>query len=111
MELIELNIPVERDEDGAWSNPAIPDFDEDMDAYNAWIKAQGLEVTYTMLESEDLDHPAYVHYFDEENSSFADWNPEPPTGDGWYTFSIHDTEDGPAWVWASRVAEQGAAAP
>lgn len=93
---------VERDKDGWWSHPGIPDFSEDATAFNAWLVAHGLETTYKMLESEGDSHPAYVSYFEKEDVSFAAWEPIPPVGDGWFTFSIHDTEDGPAWVWARR---------
>lgn len=31
-----------------------------------------------------------------------DMNPTPPAGHDWFQLSIHDTEDGPIFVWASR---------
>jgi hypothetical protein len=98
-------VVVERDKDGWWSHPAIPDFSEDGAAFKAWLAEQGLETTYKMLESEDDSNPAHVSYFENEDPSFAGWEPTPPSGDGWFTFSIHDTEDGPVWVWARRSAE------
>jgi hypothetical protein len=98
-------VPVERDKDGWWSHPGLPDLDEGQDAeYKAWLVAQGLVTSHVSLEMEDLTHPVYIAYFDEESGSVADWNPEAPTGEGWFTLSIHDTEDGPYWVWARRVA-------
>ncbi|MCY0910903.1 KTSC domain-containing protein [Massilia antarctica] len=103
-------VPVERDADGWWSHPRIPAFDEGQeDAYRAWIKAQGLVTDYATLESEGCTHPAYVAYFDEAESSVVGWTPAAPAGDGWFTISIHDTESGPVWVWARRVAAGGAA--
>jgi hypothetical protein len=104
MNLIELDLPVERDADGYWSNPAIPDFDEDAKAYQAWIEAQGLETTYKDLEFEDDTHPAYVKYFEDGDANISEWTPEPPDGEGWCTLSIHPHEDGVCWVWARRVA-------
>jgi len=98
--------PVERDSDGWWSHPGVPDFHEGQVAeYKAWLLAQSLEISYSSLEEEDLDHPAYVSYYDQDSASIAGWNPSPPAGDGWFTISIHDTEDGPYWVWARRVAQ------
>lgn len=97
-------VKVERNENGWWSHPGIPNFDEDFRSYDAWLKAVGIEVTYKMLESEGDEHPVYVSYFENEEYSFAAWESKPPEGEGWFTFSIHDTEDGPAWVWARRIA-------
>lgn len=98
--------PVERDSDGWWSHPGVPDFHEEQVAeYKAWLVAQGLEISYSSLEVEDLDHPAYVSYYDQGSSSVAGWNAQQPAGDDWFTISIHDTDDGPYWVWARRVAQ------
>ena len=97
-------VPVVRDAEGWWSHPGIPDFDEGQEAeYAAWIKKQGLVTAYKSLEGEDLTHPAYIAYFDDETASVAGWNPIPPAGEGWFTVSIHDSEEGPYWVWARRV--------
>jgi hypothetical protein len=95
-------LPVDRDENGWWSHPAIPNFDEDVDSYLAWVKAVGLEMKYKALES-DPDHPLYNAWFEEGEFNASSWAPEEPTGDGWFTFSIHDSEDGPIWAWARRV--------
>lgn len=100
--------PVEREAGGWWTHPGYPSIEEDMDAWNAWKEQQRLEFTSANLEGEDLDHPAYVSYYDEESNSVAGWDPEPPTGEGWFPFSIHDTEDGPMYFWARRI---GGAAP
>jgi hypothetical protein len=107
---------VVRDKDGWWSHPGIPDFGEDMARYKAWLAAQGLETTFKMLEYEPDTHPVWQAYFDEGSTDVSAWTPPPPQGEGWFTFSIHDTEDGPVWVWARRntsvqpTAEKGGAA-
>lgn len=102
--------PVERDENGWWSHPGIPSFNEgEKEAYGAWITAQGLVTTYRELDSEDWDHPAYVAYFDEGGSSVAGWDPAAPAGEGWFTISIHETDDSPVWVWARSAPAGGAA--
>jgi len=98
-----LLMPVIRDEEGYWSNPGIPDFGEDDAAsYQEWYEKQGLEIARKSLDDEDVDHPAYVAYFDDASSGCRGWNPAPPDGKGWHTISIHDTEDGPYWFWARR---------
>ncbi|MGI4846178.1 MAG: hypothetical protein ACRYF7_23050 [Janthinobacterium lividum] len=96
-------MPVERDENGWWSHPGIPDCGDDIKAWHAWLEEQGLMTTYKMLEDEP-DHPLHEAWFDRGESNMASWAPMPPKGDDWFTLSIHDTEDGPAWVWARRVA-------
>ena len=96
--------PVVRDKDGWWSHPDIPEFDEGDEAkYRQWVSDQGLTTFYRMLEDESDEHPAYVSYFDNADPDVSAWNPEPPFGDGWFPLSIHDTEDGPIFVWATRV--------
>ena len=104
MELIQP-MEVTRDVMGFWSHPGIPDFDEDHLAYKEWQHAQGLEICHQNLESEDDEHPAYKSYYEGDGGgSIAEWNPDMPEGDGWFVLSIHDTEDGPYYVWARRTA-------
>lgn len=95
-----------RDDDGWYCHPGLPDFDEDLQAYKAWLLAQGLETCFESLESEDDNHPAYVAYYDESACHVRDWTCELPAGEGWFILSIHDSEDGPQWVWARRVGTE-----
>jgi hypothetical protein len=99
--------PVNRDEVGQWCHPGIPAFDEGQEAeYRAWLAERGLEIGYKMLESEP-EHPLYDAWFEHGELDMSSWTPTPPVGEGWFTISIHDTEDGPIWVWARHA---GAAA-
>jgi hypothetical protein len=100
---------VVRDQNGWWTHPGVPDFGESVERYNAWKAAQGIETTYAELDSEDDDHPVYVAYFENADTNISQWNPAPPAGDGWFTLSIHETEDGPIWVWARRAGAATAA--
>lgn len=101
-------VPVHRDETGCWFHPALPEFEEGQEAeYRAWLAENGLEIAYAKLES-DPDHPLYDAWFEDGVNDMSSWTPEPPAGDGWFTLSIHDTEDGPTWFWARRLV--GAAA-
>lgn len=95
--------PVERDESGCWWHPGMPNFEEGQeDEWHAWIAGQGLKIMRGRLEDEVMDHPVYVEYFENGASSFLAWVDEPPSGEGWFTLAIHDTEDGPVWAWARR---------
>jgi hypothetical protein len=96
-------VKVERDENGWWTHPAIPNFDDDHKSFAAWVKAVGLETKYKCLESYP-EHPLYDAWFEHGECNASSWEPEEPAGEGWFTFSIHDTEDGPVWVWARALA-------
>ena len=97
--------PVVRDAEGWYTHPDMPEFDEDQEVeYRAWLTAQGVVTAYATLEAEDDTHPARIAYFDQAGTDVSEWNPAPPAGDGWFTLSIHDSEDGPYWVWARRPA-------
>jgi hypothetical protein len=92
-------VEVKRDGDGYWTHPDMPDFDEgDGDKWRNWITNQKLAIVHSSLSDEDDDHPAYMRVFEDGDIDVSDWEPEPPSGDGWFTLSIHDTEDGPYWV-------------
>ncbi|WP_366557365.1 hypothetical protein [Pantoea rodasii] len=34
------------------------------------------------------------------------WQPSGPAGEGWFTGSIHDTDDGPVCVWLRPDAQE-----
>lgn len=104
-ELIEA-APVARADDGSFWHPGMPLFDEGQEGeMSAWIAAQGLEIKRGMLEDCPDDHPVYVDYFENGASSFLEWVDEPPSGEGWFTLAIQDSEDGPGWCWARRFAQ------
>lgn len=99
-------IAVHRDPSGWWTHPGFPNFDEGEEAAcAAWIEAQGLVTSYSLLEYEDDDHPSYVDYYENSGSDVSEWNPTPPASDGWFALSIHDTEDGPVFVWVRRIEQ------
>lgn len=91
--------PMQRDAQRWWTHPGVPDFDEDLRAYRAWIDDQDLEIKYVLLQDEAETHPAYRAYFEDELNDLSAWTVAPPRGKGWFPLSIHDTEDGPVWVW------------
>lgn len=91
-------LPVERDENGFWCHPCINQIPEETNII-PWLQLWGLEYKLHDLESEPIDHPVYVSYFEEENPDINGWKPQPPKGEGWFTLAIYDTEDGPQWLW------------
>ncbi|MES3022728.1 MAG: hypothetical protein V4857_14205 [Pseudomonadota bacterium] len=97
--------PVNRDPSGWWTHPDFPEFEEgEEDSCKAWLAEQGLATSYSLLEHEDDTHPSYVGYYENSGADVSEWHPAPPTGDGWFPLSIHDTEDGPVFVWVRRIA-------
>ncbi|WP_230090863.1 hypothetical protein [Pseudomonas sp. BIGb0427] len=103
MKLIQ-RVAVERDENGWWHHPGIPDFDgtEDPAPYKAWIAEQGLELKTWDMEAELDFHP----YWDGE-AHCNGWEPEAP-GPEWFLMGIFDTDDGPHVQWARRKERCGA---
>ena len=101
--------PVEivRDQDGYGYHPDEPDFEEGQEQeFRDWIASQGLEIKLSRLEDEHESHPAYNRYFEIGDADIHEWEASPPAGEGWFTLSIHDTDDGPVWVWARRIADK-----
>lgn len=100
-------VEVVRDSDGWWWHPQVPNFDEDIDAYKAWLSEQKLRVVGRHMDSDLEDHP----YFNNEACHCLGWEPQkPPHADGvlgfkgeWFLLGIFDTEDGPYAQWACRV--------
>lgn len=88
---------VERDKDGWWWHPGIPDFGggEDPAPYVAWVKEQGLELKGWNSGDETYDVP-------DEDAACTAWNPESP-GPEWFLMGIFETDDGPYVQWARRV--------
>jgi hypothetical protein len=105
-------IPVTRDENGFWSHPDLIHFwhiemqDAEHCTKEQWADLErraGIKTQIVTLESEPLEHPAYVSYFDNGNPDISAWDPSPPPG--WWLIDICDNEDGPFSVWATHADE------
>lgn len=97
-------LPVQRDDLGHWTHPAWP-ATEDESLPKGWFAEQRLELAITEFE---MDAPQALQdaYYEQGNPDCSSWNPTAPIGNGWFVFSIHDTEDGPVCVWV-RPAQVG----
>ena len=95
-------VDIARDEDGYWYHPNIPDFDEDAEAWKAWLDAQGLKVIGWHMDSDLESHP----YWEDDAAHCLGWEPETPSGDGWFLLGVFDTDDGPYVQWARREVTQ-----
>ena len=90
---------VVRDKYGAWTHTAWPQDGEENALPVTWFAENGL--SYAIIEFEH-DAPEEIHeaYYDlGDPEQCAKWKPSNPDGDGWFIFSIHETDDGPVCVW------------
>lgn len=89
-------VPVERDHIGRWSHPASalqPDWDESTPPAEIkdWFRSHGLEVK--VVDLADQDDALFDRCMDDV-AAVEEWEPTPPDGDGWFLFSIFDSEEG-----------------
>ncbi len=90
-------LPVQRDGLGCWTHPAWPSMDDELIPY-AWFTDRGLDIVQRDFENDASDE-LQAKWFASGIADCTDWEPTKPAGDGWFIFSIHDTEDGPTCVW------------
>ena len=102
-------VPVARDENGYFMHPDLAHFwDVEMEGAEGCTPQQweeletraGSRTRTVFLESEPLDHPAYVSYFDNDNTDITEWDPSPPPN--CWLIQIGESEDGPFAVWATH---------
>jgi hypothetical protein len=98
-------LPVERDELGHWTHPAWPQDGEENAIPITWFKDNGLQVVMVEFEHDAPEELADAYFENGQPEACKDWQPSQPTGEGWFVFSIHETDDGPVCVWV-RHAEQ-----
>ena len=87
-----------RDKDGWWDHPDLPDFDENYEAFKAWITEQHLVLQQWHMEADIDGH----HPYDDGECHCLGWDPVAPAPE-WFLIGIFDTEDGPCVSWARRL--------
>lgn len=97
-------VEVLRDEDGYWTHPAYPE-SEDEGIPKSWFTERGLELTLVEFEY-DAPEDIQTAYYEGGAPDVSKWEPSWPAGQGWFVFSIHDTEDGPICVWVRPIQQQ-----
>lgn len=98
MESLIQAVPVERDGNGWWTHPGLPDAADDPQVIAEWLKRQRLRVRSVLLEDVDGEHP----YWSGE-CHCRGWEPIRPEGEGWFCLCILDSESGPVCWWVRRV--------
>lgn len=93
-------VHVQRDADGWWKHPSLPDFGEDMDAFQSWLQDHALQHTQWSMESDGPeDHPYWLGAGGVTHC--RGWEPRSP-GPEWFLLGIFDTENGPYVSWVRR---------
>lgn len=90
-------LQVIRDDMGCWTHPAWPDDGDECAILKSWFAEHGLE--FFIVELENDNEELAGRWFEDGLCDCTTWEPTMPDGDGWFIFSIHDTEDGPICVW------------
>lgn len=97
-------VPVVRDDDGFWTHPDYfsPAGDREYGApgeFEQWLQQHQLEYTLHRM-ADEVTEEVMERYVRSGSPDCRNWTPETPAGPGWFTGSIHDTEDdGPVCVW------------
>lgn len=94
-------LQVERDVYGFWTHPAWPDDGDECVLPYGWFTDNGLEFSLVEMESDGPE--GLIDTWSDGDCDCNPWRPSKPAGDGWFVFSIHDTEDGPVCVWVRPV--------
>ena len=97
MQLVHIiKVDVERDDNGYWCHPTLPeDADEGFDL-EGFLDTNGMESEFVVMEFDE-NTPAEVaaEYFEDGGHDISEWDPTPPEGEGWFLYSIFDSDDGP----------------
>ncbi|RVU72169.1 hypothetical protein [Pantoea dispersa] len=99
--------PVVRDRWGGWTHPAffLPAGGSEYPQpgeFDAWLDEHNLQSATTWMEN---DVPEWMMDVFRKTGNCSQWQPSGPPGGGWFTGSIHDTDEGPVCVWLRRKAE------
>ncbi len=94
-------LPVARDAIGYWTHPDWPSVEDELIPYT-WFDSRGLEVREQAFEY-DASEEVQASWLAEGIADCSAWHPTKPDGEGWFIFSIHDTDDGPICVWVRQA--------
>jgi hypothetical protein len=96
--------PVVRDRWGGWTHPDffVPSDDREFPLpgeFEAWLAVHQLQSATIWMEN---DAPEWMMKEYWKTGNCSRWKPSVPEGEGWFTGSIHDTEDGAFCIWLRR---------
>lgn len=94
-----------RDQNGFWTHPDYPDLEEGVNLHDATsiFSQLGVRTTSLLIEDDlDVDHPIMAR-IEQGDEDVSDWQPTPPTGEGWFLLSIHSSELGPVAIFGQPL--------
>lgn len=94
---------LQRDDLGHWTHSAWPQDGEENAIPVTWFADQGLELAITYFENDAPDEMTEAYYENGQPELCREWQPSKPDGEGWFVFSIHETDDGPICVWVRHT--------
>ncbi len=95
-------LTVMRDADGFYVHPDFPENDGNPVRWE-WFEDHGYEINIIMMDG-DAEQEFIDEWFEDGLTNCSPWNPTKPDGEGWFIFSIYDTEDGPCCLWVRSAA-------
>lgn len=99
-------VQVNRDEQGFWTHPDFPAWDEDTasDEMNAWLAANGINFKAIWFHDDAPESLLESWFEGNDAAACAQWQPtfNPESG---FLLSIHDTEDGPIALFATFIEQ------
>jgi len=98
---------VVRDRWGGWTHtdfflPADGNEYPQSGEFEAWLALHNLQSATAWMENEVPEWMMAAYW---KTGNCSSWQPSGPAGDGWFTGSIHDTDDGPVCVWLRKKQE------
>ena len=96
-------VTVNRDEDGYWVHPELPEWDEGttQEEIDDWFSNNNLSYWIDNFEdSVTATEEMQERYYGASDGNISDWEPDCPVK-GSFLLSIHDTESGPVAVFAT----------
>ncbi|HBB9211327.1 TPA: hypothetical protein JRS25_004101 [Escherichia coli] len=96
---------VNRSSDGWYCSEDLAKVETAID-FVRFLKDKNLELKFVYLSCDvDVDHPAYVSYFEEGSCDVSSWNPTKPDGEGWFIGGIYETEEDPVCAWFREIKD------
>lgn len=99
-------IDVKRDENGFWTHPDMPEWDESVKGGDIveWLKDRSLELVSVVFFDGDADEKITDRYYEDEDcSAVVEWEPTKP--DDSFLLSLHDSDNGPVAVFVRVCGE------
>jgi hypothetical protein len=98
-------VEVNRDSDGFWTHPDLPDWGETISRseFEAWEAENQIKTKFVYMDG-DAEQSFVDEWFEDGICDCSPWIPTFPS-DSAFLLSIHDTEDAPVAIFAEPLTE------